>query len=90
MALVAPVLVTAPGYFAGTLSLGGLMMVINAFLQVQQSLRWYVDNFPSIAEWRATLLRVAACRETLTELEKLGEDQGFITMEPASRRRARC
>jgi putative ATP-binding cassette transporter len=82
IALVAPVLVTAPGYFAGTLSLGGLMMVINAFLQVQQSLRWYVDNFPSIAEWRATLLRVAACRETLTDLERLGEDQGFITMTP--------
>jgi vitamin B12/bleomycin/antimicrobial peptide transport system ATP-binding/permease protein len=82
IALVAPVLVTAPGYFAGTLSLGGLMMVINAFLQVQQSLRWYVDNFPSIAEWRATLLRVAACRETLTELERLGEDQGFITITP--------
>jgi putative ATP-binding cassette transporter len=80
VALVAPVLVTAPGYFAGTLSLGGLMMVVNAFFQVQQSLRWYVDNFPGIAEWRATLLRVAACRETLAGLERLGENQGFITI----------
>lgn len=80
VALVVPVLVTAPGYFAGALSLGGLMMVINAFFQVQQSLRWYVDNFPGIAEWRAALLRVAACRTTLDGLERLGEEHGFVTL----------
>ena len=36
------------------------MMVVGAFGQVQQSLRWFVDNFSSIADWRATLLRVAS------------------------------
>jgi vitamin B12/bleomycin/antimicrobial peptide transport system ATP-binding/permease protein len=65
VALVAPILVAAPGYFGGGLSFGGLMMVIGAFNQVQQSLRWFVDNFPQIAEWRATLLRVMALREAL-------------------------
>ena len=31
------------------------MMAVGAFNQVQLSLRWYVDNFSSIADWRATL-----------------------------------
>ena len=41
------------------------MMVVGAFNQVQQALRWYVDNFSSVADWRATLLRVASFRKTL-------------------------
>ena len=45
LAMVAPILVAAPGYFGGGLSFGGLMMVIGAFNQVQQSLRWFVDDF---------------------------------------------
>ena len=55
LALVFPILVAAPGYFAGRLSFGELMMVVGAFNQVQQSLRWFVDNTGSIADW-ATLL----------------------------------
>jgi putative ATP-binding cassette transporter len=69
LALVVPILVAAPGYFGGGLSFGGLMMVIGAFNQVQQSLRWFVDNFSRIADWRATLLRVMALREALSEIE---------------------
>jgi putative ATP-binding cassette transporter len=60
--LVAPILVAAPLYFAGNLSFGGLMMAAGAFIQVQSSLRWFVDNFSTIADWRATLLRVASFR----------------------------
>jgi putative ATP-binding cassette transporter len=60
--LVAPILVAAPVYFAGNLSFGGLMVAVGAFNQVQSSLRWFVDNFSTIADWRATLLRVASFR----------------------------
>ena len=60
--LVAPIVAAAPLYFAGTLSFGGLMMASGAFMQVQSSLRWFVDNFSAIADWRATLLRVASFR----------------------------
>jgi vitamin B12/bleomycin/antimicrobial peptide transport system ATP-binding/permease protein len=63
--LVAPILVAAPAYFAGTLSFGGLMMAAGAFNQVQSSLRWFVDNFSTIADWRATLLRVADFRRAV-------------------------
>ena len=69
LAIVVPILVAAPGYFGGSLSLGGLMMVVGAFNQVQQALRWFVDNFSRIADWRATLLRVVAFRDGLRALD---------------------
>ena len=55
-AIVAPFIVAAPGYFAGDMSLGGLMMAAGAFNQVQQALRWFVDNFSTIADWRGHAL----------------------------------
>lgn len=64
-AIIVPVLVAAPGYFGGSLSFGRLMMAVAAFLQVQQALRWFVDNFGRIADWHATFLRVKALRDAL-------------------------
>jgi ABC-type uncharacterized transport system fused permease/ATPase subunit len=60
LAIIVPILVASPGFFSGSLSLGGLMVVVGAFNQVQGSLRWFVDQFPSIADWRATLHRISA------------------------------
>jgi vitamin B12/bleomycin/antimicrobial peptide transport system ATP-binding/permease protein len=71
--IVAPLLVAAPIYFAGKISFGGLMMAAAAFTQAQSSLRWFVDNFSVIADWRATLLRVASFRYALTHSEQLRE-----------------
>jgi putative ATP-binding cassette transporter len=62
---VAPILVAAPLYFTGKISFGGLMMAAAAFTQAQSSLRYFVDNFSTIADWRATLLRVASFRDAL-------------------------
>ncbi|MFO0986131.1 MAG: ABC transporter ATP-binding protein/permease [Alphaproteobacteria bacterium] len=83
LALVVPVVVASPGYFGGAMSLGGLMMVVGAFNQVQQSLRWFVDNFAAIATWRATLLRVMAFRDGLDRVGGHGgESGGRIALEP--------
>ncbi len=71
LAILAPLLLAAPGYFGGTLSLGGLMMVVGAFYQVQTALRWYVDRFPALAEWRAMLARVIDYRTALERVKSL-------------------
>ena len=71
---VAPILVAAPLYFMGKISFGGLMMAAGAFTQAQSSLRWFIDNFSAIADWRATLFRVAVFRHALVSLH---EPQGF-------------
>ncbi len=77
---VAPILVAAPLYFAGKISFGGLMMAAAAFTQAQSSLRWFVDNFSVIADWRATLLRVASFRQALTASEvRRGDGESRIS-----------
>jgi ABC-type uncharacterized transport system fused permease/ATPase subunit len=79
-AIVAPFIVASPGYFVGDISLGSLMVAVGAFNQVQQALRWFVDNFSQIADWRATLLRVASFRLALVEIDKLGRESGQIEL----------
>jgi putative ATP-binding cassette transporter len=76
ISIVAPIIVASPGYFGGKLSFGELMVVVGGFYQVNQSLRWFVDNFALVAEWRATLLRVMTFRETLLTFEsRLGDEE---------------
>jgi putative ATP-binding cassette transporter len=72
--IVAPILVAAPLYFTGKVSFGGLMMAAGAFTQAQSSLRWFIDNFSVIADWRATLIRVASFRHALVNTD---EPRGF-------------
>lgn len=81
LALVVPILAASPGYFTGTLSLGGLMMVVNSFNQVQASLRWFVDNFQRIADWQAALLRVRAIETALDGLASANGGHGHVKHE---------
>jgi putative ATP-binding cassette transporter len=76
--IVAPILVAAPLYFSGKVSFGGLMMAAGAFSQAQSSLRWFVDNFSAIADWRATLHRVASFRHALIRTHEPGGFGGRI------------
>jgi putative ATP-binding cassette transporter len=80
--LVAPILAAAPLYFAGNISFGGLMMASGAFIQVQSSLRWFVDNFSTIADWRATLLRVASFRRAVIYTDVLHDVENRINLVP--------
>jgi putative ATP-binding cassette transporter len=41
-------------------------------------LRWFVDNFSRIADWRATLFRVVAIRESLRSVDGLHASEGRI------------
>ena len=70
LSTVAPILIAAPVYFAGNLTFGGLMMAVGAFNQVYGALRWYVDNFRQIADWKATLMRVSTFRKVLLSLDE--------------------
>jgi vitamin B12/bleomycin/antimicrobial peptide transport system ATP-binding/permease protein len=78
--IVAPILVAAPSYLTGAMSFGELMLVVGAFNQVQTSLRWFVDNFSGIADWRATLLRVASFRGALATMDSFDEGASRIDL----------
>lgn len=78
--IIAPIVVASPAYFMGNLSFGGMLMAVGAFQQVQQSLRWFVDNVGVIADWRATLFRVAGLRCALIEMDRLGDHASQIEL----------
>jgi vitamin B12/bleomycin/antimicrobial peptide transport system ATP-binding/permease protein len=71
--IIAPILVAAPAYFRSDMSFGELMVIVGAFNQVQNALRWFVDNFSNLADWRATLLRVARFRKAIMSMDDLGQ-----------------
>jgi putative ATP-binding cassette transporter len=58
IAIVFPLIVAAPRYFARELTLGGLMQISSAFGQVQGALSWLVDSYASLVSWQAASNRV--------------------------------
>ncbi len=69
---VFPILVTAPQYIAGVMTLGVLMQVAQAFQRLTSALSWPIDNMGEIARCRASAERVAALyRDTLALDEPL-------------------
>ncbi len=64
-ALVFPLFIAAPAYFAGRMPLGGIFQVANAFVQVQGALSWIVANYAKLAEWRATVERLVGFSDAL-------------------------
>ncbi len=85
LAGVFPIIVAAPRYFAGAITLGGLMQTAQAFVQVQSALSWFVDNFARFAEWFASVERVLDLHDALDELdEDLSQiDEYSIVLQPS-------
>ena len=82
MVVLLPVLVALPGYLQGKLDFGGLMMVTGAFDQVQQSMRWFVENYFRIAEWQTCLHRVMEFKQLLHLQKTDSDNQTSITLSP--------
>jgi putative ATP-binding cassette transporter len=64
-AVVFPFIVAAPRFFSGAIQLGELMQIASAFGRVQDSMSWFVDNYSSLASWRATTDRLTSFDESL-------------------------
>jgi putative ATP-binding cassette transporter len=67
---VFPILVTAPHYIAGVITLGILMQTAQAFQQMTGALAWPIDNLARAAEWRASVERVQSLEDGLVRLKK--------------------
>ena len=59
-AVIFPFLVAAPRFFSGAIQLGQLIQISSAFGRVQDALSWFVDNYSSLAAWRATTDRLTS------------------------------
>jgi putative ATP-binding cassette transporter len=78
-----PILLCAPKYLDGSMSLGEVMQAASAFTIVQQAFNWLVDNYPRLADWTASARRVAALAAAIDGLEtpdEAKETSGRITV----------
>ena len=66
-AAVFPFIIAAPRFFSGAIQLGELMQIGNAFDRVQGGLSWFVDNYDSMAAWRATTERLTSFEAALSK-----------------------
>lgn len=80
--VVAPIVIASPFYFSGALTFGGLMMAAAAFNQVNGALRWFIDNIGGIADWRATLARIASFRHGVIATDALHGSRTSISVVP--------
>lgn len=69
IAPVVPVLLCAPKFLDGSMSLGQVMQAASAFTIVQGAFGWLVDNYPRLADWNACARRVASLMMSLDGLE---------------------
>ena len=69
LAPVAPLLLGAPKYLSGDMSLGSLMQAASAFVQVQIALNWMANNALRLADWFASARRVSDLTDALDNLD---------------------
>ncbi|RDJ07925.1 ABC transporter ATP-binding protein/permease [Rhizobium grahamii] len=67
---VVPVLLCAPKFLEGSMTLGQVMQAASAFAIVQSAFGWLVDNYPRLADWNACARRVASLMVSLDGLER--------------------
>jgi putative ATP-binding cassette transporter len=60
-----PLIVAAPSYFEGLVTLGLIVQTRVAYDQVSGALSWFVNAYREIARWRANIERLAAFREVM-------------------------
>jgi vitamin B12/bleomycin/antimicrobial peptide transport system ATP-binding/permease protein len=70
---VVPILLCAPKYLDGSMSLGQVMQAASAFVIVQSAFGWLVDNYPRFADWTASARRVASLLVSIDALERAEE-----------------
>ncbi|MBR0871813.1 ABC transporter ATP-binding protein/permease [Bradyrhizobium tropiciagri] len=77
IAPVVPLLLCAPKFLDGSMSLGQVMQAASAFTIVQNAFGWLVDNYPRLADWNACARRIASLMMSLDGLERAEDGDGF-------------
>ncbi|MBW7964051.1 ABC transporter ATP-binding protein/permease [Bradyrhizobium sp. BR 10261] len=77
VAPVVPLLLCAPKFLDGSMSLGQVMQAASAFTIVQSAFGWLVDNYPRLADWNACARRIASLMMSLDGLERAEQGDGL-------------
>ncbi|MGJ4890296.1 ABC transporter ATP-binding protein/permease [Bradyrhizobium sp. HKCCYLRH3099] len=77
IAPVVPLLLCAPKFLDGSMTLGQVMQAASAFTIVQTAFGWLVDNYPRLADWNACARRIASLMMSLDALERAEQGDGL-------------
>jgi vitamin B12/bleomycin/antimicrobial peptide transport system ATP-binding/permease protein len=75
IAPIIPILLCAPKYVGGLMTLGEVMQAASAFVIVQTAFNWLVDNYPRLADWTASARRLASLLVSLDDLERAEREE---------------
>jgi putative ATP-binding cassette transporter len=67
---IVPILVAAPAYFEGLITLGSIVQIRIAYSQVSSALTWFVYAYQEIARCRANIERLSTLSETIDATER--------------------
>jgi len=70
VAVILPVVVISPRYFANQIALGGLMQTVNAFSFVHNALSFIINAYADIAAWQAATERLISFEERLLAIHQ--------------------
>lgn len=89
LSMAFPLLVAAPRYILGSITLGALVQSAQAFQHTISALSWPVDNTAKIAEWRASVERLLGFVKALDDLaqELNPADPRWIAIEKSTESR---
>jgi putative ATP-binding cassette transporter len=77
-AVIFPMILAAPAYFADKIQLGALIQTAEAFGSVQQALSFFVSVYRSLAEWRAVVARLDGFEMAIASAAKLSKGPDSI------------
>jgi vitamin B12/bleomycin/antimicrobial peptide transport system ATP-binding/permease protein len=65
--VIVPILAAGPVYFAGAISLGGLMQTASAFGRVEGALSFFVKAYPQLALWKSVIERLDGFERSIAD-----------------------
>ena len=80
---VLPLMITAPGFFQGQLTLGAVIQTRVAYVSVSSAMTWLVNAYAEIATWRASIERLLSFNDAIDQAyAEIEHDELNIDLEP--------
>jgi putative ATP-binding cassette transporter len=77
-AVVFPIILVAPAYFAEKILLGAMLQTAEAFGSVQSALSFFVSTYRTLAEWRAVVARLDGFESAIASAATIARSAGSI------------
>lgn len=77
-AVIFPVLVSMPAYFAKVIQIGSIMQISSAFGQVQGALSFIVNSYTDLASWHAVVDRLRFFQQAMDKINSIREKHANI------------